>query len=306
MPRGAATGGCRRQAFVVFTEFGKSLMLEDGLVVITGGAGHLGLACAQRFRERRLLITDGNATRLGEAATTLAHDGVDVTSLVADITVPEGACEIARTAARLGQWSVLIHAAGVAPPTAPETIVAVNLFGTINILEAFQASLVPGATGVCLASLAAYRSLASEFDEATTNPRGDPHDFVAHMAKRFPAVSSGRLAYSVSKRGTIQQVRKRASLWAQRGARLVSVSPGIIADTAMGRKRASQVQQADDLPRDVRLGVSSEIAAAVWLATSADAVLINGIDILVDGGYLAAVDTAYSASQRSDWHNLRV
>ena len=88
----------------------------------------------------------------------------------------------------------------------------------------------------------------------------------------------------------------------------MAINPAVItiADTAMGRQRASQVQQADDLPRDVRLGVSSEIAAAVWLATLADAVLINGTDILVDGGYLAAVDTAYSASQRSDWHNLRV
>src|SRR5260370_30443531 len=68
--RGAATGGGRRQTFVVFTKFGEFLMLEDGLVVITGGAGDLGLACAPPLRERRLLVPHAQSNILGGVAAT--------------------------------------------------------------------------------------------------------------------------------------------------------------------------------------------------------------------------------------------
>jgi len=119
-------------------------------------------------------------------------------------------------------------------------------------------------------------------------------------------ISPSRLAYAVSKRGTVLQVKKYALLWAQAGARLVSVSPGIIADTAMGIQRGPKAPAASDGEHEVRHGLSTEIAAAVWLAASAEASLLNGTDILVDGGYLATIDTAYPQSKRDDWHELRI
>jgi len=223
----------------------------------------------------------------------------------ADITSVEGAKEVAVTAARLGDFAKLIHAAGIAPPAAPETIMAVNLLGTINVLDAFTPLVHAKTVGIVLASLAAHRRLTFEFDEMTLRPTKDPLSLSRELCERYPALSPSRLAYAVSKRGTILQVKKHSLSWGQRGGRLVSISPGIIADTEMGTQRGLNAPRASDGEHEVRRGLSSEIAAAVWLASSNDASLLNGTDLLVDGGHLAAIDTAYSSAERDNWHGLR-
>ena len=282
----------------------RKTMNNDSVVVITGAAGQLALACARRFHERRLLLTDANQARLEVAVQSLTNHGSKVTGMVADITTPEGARGIAEAASRLGPVNVLIHAAGVAPPAPPEVIIAVNLFGTVNVLNAFEPLLHPGFVGVCLASLAAHRRLAWNLDDLTLNPQESALALTQLVLARFPSLSPSRLAYAVSKRGTVLQVKRYSLRWSRVGARLVSVSPGIIADTTMGMQRSAQATA--DLSPAIRDGLSSEIAAAVWLAASEEASLINGTDILVDGGYVATVDTAYSPSRRDDWHQLRI
>jgi len=284
----------------------RRIALKDTLVVITGGAGHLALACARRFSEHRLLLSDTNPSRLEAAVQTLRSEGSQVTSMVADITTVAGANDIALSAKHLGGFCTLIHAAGVSPPTPPETIMAVNLFGTLNVLQAFTPLVQANVKGIVLASLAAHRRLAVQLDDLTLDPKGAPGELTQQMMQRFPMISPSRLAYAVSKRGTVLQVKKYALLWAQAGARLVSVSPGIIADTAMGIQRGPKAPAASDGEHEVRHGLSTEIAAAVWLAASAEASLLNGTDILVDGGYLATIDTAYPQSKRDDWHELRI
>lgn len=281
-------------------------MYAEPLVVITGAAGNLALACARRFRESRLLLTDANAARMDVAVNSLANDGIRVQSMVADITTSAGAQAIAKAASDSGPAGALIHAAGVAPPSPPELIMAVNLFGTANLLAAFEPLLHRAFTGVVLASLAAHRRLAAELDDLTLDPKGSPAELTARVMARYPTLSASRLAYAVSKRGTVLQVKKHALTWARVGARLVSISPGIIADTAMGMHRGAQAPSAGDAEIDIRYGMSTEIASAVWLAASLDASLVNGTDILVDGGYLASVDTAYPPSKRDDWHQLRI
>src|SRR5437879_2043962 len=108
------------------------------LAVITGGAGHIGLACARQFPNHRLLISDLRPEAIEAAAEVLRSEGLDVIAMAADITRRDDAIALSAAAAGMGGFAVLIHAAGVAPPTPPEIIYAVNLFGTINILEAFE------------------------------------------------------------------------------------------------------------------------------------------------------------------------
>jgi NAD(P)-dependent dehydrogenase (short-subunit alcohol dehydrogenase family) len=276
------------------------------LVVITGGAGNLGCACAQAFTEHRLLLADRAVEPLQCASKLLCALGFETRTVAADISSPEGAETIVRAAREWGGFSILIHTAGVAPPAPPPVIYAVNLFGTINVLAAFESLTGAGAVGVCLASIAGHRAIARQFDSLLAEPACNPEQLSAHIEGLAPSVPASRLAYAVSKRGTILQVRRRAMHWARRGARLLSVSPGIIADTAMGSHRGSQIPfEGDEIPQG-RLGLSSEIAAVVRFAASSEASLMTGTDLLVDGGYLAAVDHEGSEARREQWHNVMI
>ena len=274
------------------------------LAVITGGAGHIGLACARRFRDYRILITNLRPEAVDSALSTLRAEGVNAVAMPADITRHADAKALAEAAHDMGGFSVLVHAAGVAPPTPPEIIYAVNLYGTINILEAFEPLVQPGVVGVCVASMAGHRTLGHRFDSLLLEPEQGPAELAHLVEAEAPNTPKHRLAYATSKRGTILQVQRRAFAWGQRQGRLLSVSPGVLGDTAMGARRQENLDhRGNDSPLG-RLGSSSDIAEVVRFVTSPAASLMTGVDLLVDGGYLAAADHQFEADRREKWHAL--
>ena len=274
------------------------------LAVITGGAGHLGLACARRFRDHRLLISDLRSEAVDAAVGTLRSEGLLAMGMAADITQREQAIALSKAAADMGGVRTLVHAAGVAPPTAPEIIYAVNLFGTVNVLEAFEPLVEEGVVGVCVASIAGYRTLGHGFDQLLLDPQDDARTLAERIAAEAPVASKARLAYAASKRGTILQVQHRAYAWGKRGGRLLSVSPGVLGDTAMGAHRQAGLgDQGDETPLG-RPGSSAEIAEVVRFAASPAASLMTGTDLLVDGGFLAAVNHRFDTERRDRWHAL--
>jgi NAD(P)-dependent dehydrogenase (short-subunit alcohol dehydrogenase family) len=275
------------------------------LAIITGAAGHVGLACARRFHDHRLLITDLRAEAVEASARTLRSEGADVVAVAADITRPEDAVRLSQIAAQSRGLAVLIHAAGVAPPSSPETIYAVNLLGTINLLEAFEPSVTPGVAGVCVASMAGHRKLGHRFDRILLDPPPDPRILAGLIEAESPSTPKQRLAYAASKRGTILQVQRRAAAWARRGGRLLSVSPGVLGDTAMGAQRqASLSRNGEESSLAAHLGSCAQIAEVVRFAASTRASLMTGTDLLADGGYLAEADHQFDAERRERWHAL--
>lgn len=274
------------------------------LVVITGGAGHIGLACARRFFDHRLLISDLRPDAIEAAAATLRAEGLDVIAIAADITRRDDVMVLSDAAARMGGLAVLIHSAGVAPPAPPEITYAVNLFGTINVLDAFEPLVTRGSAGVCVASMAGHRTLGHQFDDLLLAPQGTPKLLAQRIEAESPTTPKHRLAYAVSKRGTILQVQRRAVAWGKRGGRLLTVSPGVLGDTAMGaRRQAGLDHQGDDAPLG-RLGTSTEIAEVIRFAASTSASLMTGTDLLVDGGYLASANHCFDEVRRRRWHGL--
>jgi NAD(P)-dependent dehydrogenase (short-subunit alcohol dehydrogenase family) len=275
------------------------------LAIITGAAGHVGLACARRFHDHRLLITDLHSEAIEASAQTLRLEGADVLAISADITRAADAVKLSQVAAESGGFAVLIHAAGVAPPSPPETIYAVNLMGTINLLEAFEPLVTPGAAGVCVASIAGHRKLGHRFDRILLDPPPDPKTLARLIEAETPSTPKHRLAYAASKRGTILQVQRRATAWARRGGRLLSVSPGVLGDTSMGADRkASLARNGEEASLTAHLGSCAQIAEVVRFAASASASLMTGTDLLADGGFLAAADHDFDPDRRERWHAL--
>lgn len=114
--------------------------------------------------------------------------------------------------------------------------------------------------------------------------------FFADLAAAGVDVDEPTLAYIYSKAGVLRLVRRLAPAWGAKGARLLSLSPGIV-DTGMGRLEASarpsmaEMVEASALGREAQ---PAEIAAVAAFLVSDAASFVTGTDVLVDGGSIAA------------------
>ncbi len=268
-------------------------MSREVLVVI--GTGGMGRAIARRSGSgRKVLLADFNEPALAAVADELRGDGYDVTSRTVDVGDRDSVVALAQAAADLGPVSRIAHTAGLSPAQASsEAILRVDLLGTALVLEAFGQVVSPGGAAVVVASMAGHMAggldAASERALAAT-PAQDLLDlpFLVPIAAGDPGP-----AYSVAKRANLLRVQSAAASWGERGARVNSISPGVIS-TAMGRQEldgesGDQMRAMVAMSGTGRLGTPDDIAAAAAFLLGSDADFITGADLLVDGGVIAAV-----------------
>lgn len=257
--------------------------------VITGGSGGMGKAIARRLGgQGTVILADLSEERLTKAASELSAEGItDVVTKVVDITNQQQVDELASEAGKLGELGAIVHTAGLSPTMAnARKILEVNSVGTGYILKAFLPFAGQGTVAVCIASMAGRMF-----------PRNDAYNsFIKDplapgfldQSETFTQGNAGA-AYGLSKLGVILMVEDQAWAWGQKGARIVSVSPGAI-DTPMGRQEAAQQEQMKILLANTPLGregEASEIASAVYFLCSSESSYITGTDLLVDGGTVA-------------------
>ncbi|MGO1436053.1 SDR family NAD(P)-dependent oxidoreductase [Candidatus Corynebacterium faecigallinarum] len=113
--------------------------MNTDTAIITGGAGGMGLATARKLvADHTIVLTDVNGDKLSAAAETLAADGIEARTVVADITDRDNVRELFTEAERFGHVRAVVHSAGVSPQMGDaEFIVRVNAVGTVNIAREY-------------------------------------------------------------------------------------------------------------------------------------------------------------------------
>jgi NAD(P)-dependent dehydrogenase (short-subunit alcohol dehydrogenase family) len=152
-----------------------------------------------------------------------------------------------------------------------------------------------GTALVCFASMAPLLGGTGP-DPAVDAVLDDPLDerFLDRVHEAVgPGVEDTGIAYAWAKRGVHRFVQREAVRIGPLGARVCSVSPGLI-DTPQGRQESASHPGTERLLRQTplgRQGRSEDVAAAVAFLLSSEAGFLSGIDLLVDGGVCAAVRT---------------
>jgi NAD(P)-dependent dehydrogenase (short-subunit alcohol dehydrogenase family) len=289
---------------IIFAEpmVAKPLTRELGLAVITGAGGGVGAACARRFASTHaLLLTDIDAERVERTAGALRADGALVETMVCDLADSHAVRGLAERGLELGSLNVLVNAAGLSPSMADAwRILEVNLLGAVAVLDLFLPQVSPGTVGICIASISGWRRGIWRFDEILRDPLAP--DFRARLEAETEIDGYPGRGYALSKRGVILLVERRAHDWGARGGRLVSISPGLIGDTEMGRleapKGASGLIGVSALQRG---GTSADIAGSCAMLASPDAAYVTGVDLRVDGGSIAGYWHHSDAATAAAW-----
>lgn len=267
-------------------------MVERAVVAIIG-AGGMGVACARRLGPgARLLIADSSASGVDRASQQLQRDGFDVEQMVVDVVDAATVQRCADRAGAMGPIAAVVHTAGLSPTMATaDRILEVDLLGTANVIDAFEVVVGRGTVGVCVASMAGSLTTLDPDLERTfaTAPTASLMAAATALDITDPAT-----AYGYAKRANQLRVEAAASRWGRVGARIVSVSPGIIS-TGMGHQElASETfggvmrSMVADSPVH-RIGTADDVAAAIEWLCGPHASFITGVDLRLDGGVTAAM-----------------
>ena len=269
--------------------------MSNVLVVI--GAGGMGETIARRLAPgRTTVLADYNADLLGRLAESMTTDGFDVVTAQVDVSSRASVEALARQAAALGQITQVVHTAGLSPTQAPiDAVLRVDLLGVALVLEAFGAVVAPGGAGVVISSSSGHLTPPLAPEQAHLIRTATPEGLLDLPFFAPDALGHVGNAYALSKQANRVQVQDAAAAWGARGARINSVSPGVIS-TAMGRQELDSPSGAFmramvDNSGTGRIGTPSDIADAVTFLVGPQASFITGTDLLVDGGSVAAVAT---------------
>ena len=266
--------------------------MSDVTVVI--GAGQIGQAIARRVSAgKHVLLADLHKANADAAAEVLANAGFDVSTATVDVSSRESVHALAETAGALGDITGVIDAAGVSPSQArPEVILAVDLYGTALVLEEFGNIIASGGSAVVIASQSGHRlgALTAEQDAALATT---PADELLSLPMLQPDQVTDTLhAYQLAKRGNSLRVMAEAVRWGKRGARVNTISPGIIitplARDELTGPRGEGYRRMIELSPAGRAGTPDEVGTVGALLMGPDGAFITGSDFLMDGGATAS------------------
>jgi len=263
-------------------------------VVVVIGAGSIGQAIARRVSAgKHVLLADLRIENAEQAAKVLSEAGFEVSTIAVDVSSRKSVRSLVETALGIGNITGFIHAAGVSPSQAtPETILRVDLYGTALVLEEFGNVIAEGGSGVVIASQSGHR-LGSLTNEQNNELATTPTEELLALPMLQPGqVTDSLKAYQLSKRGNSLRVMAEAVRWGKRGARINTISPGIIitplAKDELNGPRGDGYRRMINGCAAKRPGTPDEVGNVAALLMGADGAFITGSDFLMDGGVTAA------------------
>jgi len=263
-------------------------------VVLVIGAGSIGQAIARRVSAgKQVVLADLRAENADTAAEVMRNAGFDVTTATVDVSSRESVHVLVERATALGDLTGVIHAAGVSPSQAsPARILAVDLYGTALVLEECGNVIARGGAGVVIASQSGHRlgALSPDQDAALATT---PADELLKLPMLEPdQVMDPLHAYQLAKRANSLRVMAEAVRWGKRGARVNTISPGIIftplARDELTGPRGEGYRRMIELCPAGRGGTPDEVGTVGALLMGSDGAFITGSDILIDGGVTAS------------------
>ncbi|MDT7735748.1 MAG: hypothetical protein QOE12_2922, partial [Mycobacterium sp.] len=251
---------------------------SDVLVIV--GVGGMGVAVARRSGAgRTIVLADIDSVALMAAADALIQDGHQVLTREVDVTSRSSVAAVAETARAAGRVTAVVHTAGLSPQQAStEAVLAVDLLGVALSIDEFGRVIAPGGAGVVIASMAGHLMPALDPDVERQLATVPAEDLLSLDA--CSNITSSQIAYPFAKRANQIRVAAAAGAWGERGARINSISPGVIS-TAMGRLELGS--ESGGLMRAMvdnsglrRLGTPEDIAAAAEFLLGPSASFVTG------------------------------
>jgi NAD(P)-dependent dehydrogenase (short-subunit alcohol dehydrogenase family) len=263
-------------------------------VILVIGAGSIGQAIARRVSAgKHILLADLRQENAAAAADVLSNAGFEVSTTTVDVSSRDSIQQLVGAATAVGEVTGVIHAAGVSPSQAsPKTILAVDLYGTAVVLEELGRVIARGGAGVVIASQSGHRlgALTAEQDRALATTPAD--ELLALPMLQPDQVADSLHAYQLAKRGNSLRVMAEAVRWGKRGARVNTISPGIIvtplARDELSGARGEGYRRMIELCPAGRAGTPDEVGSVGALLMGADGTFITGSDVLMDGGVTAS------------------
>jgi NAD(P)-dependent dehydrogenase (short-subunit alcohol dehydrogenase family) len=263
-------------------------------VIVVIGAGSIGQAIARRVSAgKHVLLADLRQENTEAAAKTLSEAGFNVTTAKVDVSSRTSVHALVEKATSLGEVSGVIHAAGVSPSQAsPETILKVDLYGTALVLEEFGKVIARGGAGVVIASQSGHRLPPLSVEQNVLLAMTPVEELLKLPMLQPDQVKDSLHAYQILKRGNSLRVMAEAVRWGKRGARINTISPGIIvtplAKDELTGPRGAGYRRMIEVSAAVRAGTPDEVGTVGALLMGSDGAFITGSDILMDGGVTAA------------------
>ena len=263
-------------------------------VMILTGAGQIGMAIARRIGYgKKIILGDKKLENAQIIAKTMNEAGFDVLAMEMDLSSRESIRNLIAQACKVGDITMLVNAAGVSPSQASiETILNVDLYGTAVLLEEAGKAIAPGGVGVTISSQSGHRmpQLSAKEDEQLACT---PTEELLSLDILQPAKIQDTLhAYQMAKRCNEKRVMAESVKWGEKGARINSISPGIIVtplaiDEFNGPRGEFYKNMFARCPAG-RPGTADEVANVAELLMSEKGAFITGADFLIDGGATAS------------------
>ena len=263
-------------------------------VMILTGAGQIGMAIARRMGYgMKIVVGDRNLDNANAICSTMNNAGFDAVPFEMDLSNRESILALIAEAQKYGEISMLVNAAGVSPSQASiEAILRVDLYGTAVLLEEVGKVIKPGGTGVTISSQSGHRMPALTPEQDYLLAMTPTEELLSLDMLQPENINDTLHAYQMAKRCNVKRVMAEAVKWGDRGARINSISPGIIVtplaiDEFNGPRGDFYKNMFAKCPAG-RPGTADEVANVAELLMRPQGAFITGADFLIDGGATAS------------------